>query len=170
MHCRRVLPLLAIIFILAFVPPVFAAKSADAPPGLPIPRFVSLKSDKVHLRVGPGKDYPIEWVYVKRGLPVEVIAEYDTWRKIRDTEGAEGWVHQQYLSGRRMAVTIPEIQPLLRKDDEKSPPLAQLESGVVVRLLECDAAWCKIEAAGFRGFVKRTGLWGIYPTEQKIED
>ncbi len=163
-----------LILILFFSLPVIAAEPAESGgsgvSGLPLPRFVSLKTDKVHLRVGPGRDYPIEWVYIKRGLPVEIIAEYDVWRKIRDYQGTEGWVHQQRLTGRRMAITTIDAQALHRKADEKSPILAQIETGVVARLLECDASWCRIEASGFRGYVKRTGLWGIYPSEQKIEE
>ncbi len=164
----KVAAFILLFLLLIGMVPAMAAKPSVS--GLPIPRFVSLKSDKVHLRVGPGKDYPIEWIYTKRGLPVEIIAEYDVWRKIRDHQGTEGWVHQQRLSGRRMAITTAEKQPLRRAEDAKAPVLAEIEQGVVTRILECDAAWCRIEVSGFRGWTQRTGLWGIYPSEQKIED
>ncbi|TAH35337.1 MAG: hypothetical protein EYC62_04775 [Alphaproteobacteria bacterium] len=159
-----------LLFIVCFltIGTAYAAKPSVS--GLPIPRFVSLKSDKVHLRVGPGKDYPIEWIYTKRGLPVEIIAEYDVWRKIRDHQGTEGWVHQQRLSGRRMAITTADKQSLRRAEDSKAPVMAEVEQGVVARILECDAAWCKVEVSGFRGYLQRAGLWGLYPSEQKIED
>ena len=162
-----------LLLCLALTPVAFAVEPMEeggsGVSGLPIPRFVSLKSDKVHLRVGPGKDYPIEWVYVKRGLPVEIIAEYDVWRKIRDFQGTEGWVHQQRLTGRRMMVTTADMQSLFRRPDDTAPVLAKMETGVVGRLLECDAKWCRIEVSGFRGWVKRGAFWGIYPSEQKID-
>jgi SH3-like domain-containing protein len=106
---------------------------------------------------------------VKRGLPVEIIAEYDVWRKIRDFQGTEGWVHQQRLTGRRMMVSTADMQPLFRRPDDAAPVLAKIEPGVVGRLLECDVKWCRIEVSGFRGWVKRGAFWGIYPSEQKID-
>lgn len=151
--------------ILSLTMPALAAEPG-AQNRLPIPRFVSLKSDKVLMRVGPGTDYPIEWVYTKKGLPIEVIAEYDVWRKIRDPQGTEGWISQQRLTGRRMIMTTQDQLPLLRRADAQSNVLAKIESGVVGRLLECDASYCRIEVSGFRGWVKRSGLWGIYPNEQ----
>lgn len=161
-----------LILLLLLAAPLQAAEQNEqggsATPGLQVPRFVSLKADKVHMRVGPGKDYPIEWVYVRRGLPVEVVAEYDVWRKIRDFQGTEGWVHQQRLTGRRMVLTTAD-QDLLRRAEAKAPVLARLESGVVGRLLQCEPEWCRIEVSGFRGWVKRTGLWGVYASEQVIE-
>ena len=163
---RKIFSAILLFVVLFSLAAIAAEDKNNSVSGLPIPRFVSLKADKVHMRVGPGKDYPIEWVYVKRGLPVEIIAEYDVWRKIRDHQGTEGWVKQQNLTGRRMGISIIDTQPLLRRAEEKSPVLAQIETGVLVRLLECDSNWCRVEVSGFRGYVKRAGLWGIYPGEQ----
>jgi SH3-like domain-containing protein len=76
--------------------------------GLPVPRFVSLKPGKVNVRAGPTKDNDVTWVYTRAGLPVEVTAEYENWRRVRDWEGAEGWVYHSLLSGRRTAIVIPQ--------------------------------------------------------------
>ena len=70
--------------------------------GLPVPRFVSLKSDRVNVRSGPNKDQDVRWVYTRAGMPVEVTAEFENWRRIRDWEGAEGWVYHSLLSGKRI--------------------------------------------------------------------
>jgi SH3-like domain-containing protein len=150
--------------------PVWAEEAKPSVSGLAVPRFVSLKADKVHLRVGPGRDYPIEWTYVKRGLPVEIIAEYDVWRKLRDFQGTEGWVHQQRLSGRRTAMVTADLLSLFRRPENNAPILAKIQAGVVVRLLSCQPQWCRIEADGFRGFAQRDGIWGVYPSEQAIEE
>lgn len=133
--------------------------------GLPIPRFVSLGSDKVNLRVGPGLRYPIAWVYVRRGLPVEVVAEFELYRKIRDTDGTEGWVHRNLLSGRRTVLVTGGLRSLHRRADAGSPPVALVEAGVQARLLACRGDWCRIEAGGWRGHVQRTWIWGVYPHE-----
>jgi SH3-like domain-containing protein len=156
-----------IFLFLLLLPTLAYAGDATKPSvsGLPIPRFVSLKADNVHWRVGPGRDYPIEWTYVKRGLPVEIVAEYDVWRKVRDFEGTEGWVHQQRLSGRRMAMVTGDLLKLYRRPQNDAPLLAKIETGVLVRLLSCEAQWCRIEADGMRGFVQRDGIWGVYPNE-----
>ncbi len=131
----------------------------------PLPRFVSLRPNEVNLRVGPGPDYPVEWIYLKAGLPVEVIAEFDTWRKIRDKDHSEGWVHQTMLSSRRSAI-IQEGEALMyNKDDTKSQPLVRLQQGVVVDLLKCRGEWCQVRIYDFRGWVQRSSLWGMYPQE-----
>lgn len=146
------------------------AVSADS--GLPVPRFVTLGSGEVNVRTGPGSRYPVEWVFVRRDLPVEVIAEFDTWRRIRDVEGAEGWVHQSMLSGRRSLVVTGAAPRNLHADpDGNSPVIARVEPGVIGRLLRCpeagrpDSAWCYCDISGYRGWLRRTEIWGIYPDE-----
>lgn len=142
---------------------------ADSSGQLPVPRFVSLRTNPVNLRIGPGVRYQIDWVYVRKGLPVEVIAEYETWRRIRDPDGAEGWVHQSMLSGRRSAVIVAATGPVpLRKaDSEPSDVAAMIEPGVVVALQRCPVggAACRVEVAGHQGWLSRAALWGLYPTE-----
>lgn len=142
---------------------------ADPAGQLPVPRFVSLRTNPVNLRIGPGVRYQIEWVYVRKGLPVEVIAEYETWRRIRDLDGAEGWVHQSMLSGRRAAVVTAKTGPvpLSKADTDSSGVAAMIEPGVVVSLQRCPAgaAACRVEVAGHQGWLPRAVLWGLYPSE-----
>lgn len=142
--------------------------------GLPIPRFVSLKSDEVNLRTGPGKDYPTQWVFRRAGLPVEVIKEFESWRQVRDSEGVTGWVNQALLSGRRTAQVLPweikagEAPPRLelRADDsERSAATALVEAGVIANILSCDSRWCYVTIEKYKGYVPQSKLWGIYPGE-----
>jgi SH3-like domain-containing protein len=135
---------------------------------LPLPRFVSLRSNEVNLRTGPGTTYPVDWVYVRRGLPVEVIAEFDVWRKIRDWQGTVGWVHQSMLDGRRTALIAGAERVLHRDPVDNSAPIARLAPGVIGRLLKCEGLWCRIEVEDYRGWLKRDEFWGAYPDE-KVE-
>ncbi len=132
---------------------------------LPIPRFVSLRSDEVNLRTGPRITYPVEWVYVRRDLPVEVIAEFDAWRRIRDWHGATGWVHQSMITGRRTVRIAGNEHNLLSEPADSAPVVARLASGVIGRLMECDGSWCRIEVMSYRGWLRRDEFWGTYPNE-----
>jgi SH3-like domain-containing protein len=140
--------------------------------GLPVPRFVSLKSDRVNARSGPNKDQDVRWVYTHVGMPVEITAEFENWRRIRDWEGAEGWVYHSLLSGRRMAVVVPktkdELVPLYESADLKSAVSARLQSGVLGTLRSCNGSWCQFSGKGFDGYVRQERLWGAYPNE-KVE-
>lgn len=142
-------------------------QAAGKPDGLPLPRFVSLRASSVNLRVGPSARYPIEWIYTRRNLPVEIIAEFDTWRRIKDPAGTEGWVHSTMLSGRRTAMVTGGNRPLTRTPDEKGELAATLEAGVVVNVEKCPQgqAVCQVETAGIEGWVRREALWGVYPGE-----
>ncbi len=134
--------------------------------GLPVPRFVSLKSGKVHARTGPALRYPVRWVYQRPGLPVEVIQEFDVWRKIRDRDGAEGWVNQILIDGRRTAIIEgEELVAARRQDSEKSKIAARFEPGVIVQLRQCLPEQCEVSAGGYRGWVPRKFLWGLYRGE-----
>jgi SH3-like domain-containing protein len=136
------------------------------PDGLPLPRFVSLRPDSVNLRVGPSARYPIEWIYVRRNLPVEVIAEFDTWRRIKDPAGTEGWVHSSMLSGRRTAMVTGAVQPLRRTPAADSDVVTSLEPGVIVSVERCPQGdVCRVEVEGHEGWLKRDALWGVYPSE-----
>lgn len=139
--------------------------------GLPVPRFVTLRPDKVYARTGPALHYPVRWVFQKPGLPVEVIQEFDNWRKIRDRDGAEGWVHQSLLSGARGVVVKGaeggEPLPLRHDPEENTPLVARIEPGTVARLEVCnDGGWCEIKVQGFDGWIEKPLLWGIYPDEK----
>ena len=136
---------------------------------LPLPRYVSLKSDRVNLREGPSKDHRATWIFERAGLPVEVTAEFDTWRKIRDSEGSEGWVLHSLLSGRRTALVVPwkkgETFPLYARGSESSAEVASLQAGVIGNVETCDGTWCRIYGEGFDGFIQQAKLWGVYPNE-----
>ncbi|MBN8521281.1 MAG: hypothetical protein J0L77_05210 [Alphaproteobacteria bacterium] len=135
--------------------------------GLPIPRFVSLRSDKVFVRTGPALRYPIKWVYNRADMPVEIIQEFDTWRKIKDIDGDEGWVHQSLLSPKRaVLVTAPNDINLNKEPDLTTPVLAKLEPHVLAMVKACDPVWCEVEAGGYQGWTERKYLWGVYPQER----
>jgi SH3-like domain-containing protein len=143
--------------------------------GLAVPRFVSLKSDRVNLRQGPGTEYPTAWVFRRAGLPVEVIKEFESWRQVRDAEGTTGWVLGTMLSGRRTAVILPwevkagQTQPVvavLRDDDsESASAIAQVDAGVLASIITCDGKWCRVSVSGFRGYIEQAKLWGAYKDE-----
>jgi len=138
--------------------------------GLPLPRYASLKTDRVNLREGPSKDHATRWVFQRAGLPVEITAEFATWRKVRDSEGAEGWVLHTLLSGRRTALVGPGKKGVdynvTSAASAKSPVLARLQAGVIVNIRRCDGVWCLVYGSGYKGYVAQTDLWGVYPGEK----
>lgn len=166
------------VVVLAAVVGVFAsaAQAAGEPgngSGLRLPRFVSLKSDKVNVRGGPNKDQNVTWVYTRTGLPVEIIAEFENWRRIRDWEGAEGWVYHSLLSGKRTGLISAQPKsdtpvPIYANADGKSAVVARLEPGVLGTVKRCDGQWCRVTGNGFDGWIQQDRLWGVYPNE-KVE-
>ena len=132
---------------------------------LPLPRFASLRADEVNLRSGPGERYPIDWVLTKKGLPVEIVQEFDVWRKIRDADGSVGWVHQRMVTGARTVIVTGAVRTLHADPDDAAPAVARAEPGVVARLLECHGAWCRIEAQDIKGWLRRSEVWGVYADE-----
>jgi SH3-like domain-containing protein len=146
-----------------------SADSAGSATGLPLPRYASLKTDRVNLREGPSKDHATKWVFQRAGLPVEITAEFETWRKVRDSEGAEGWVLHSLLSGRRTALIAPGKKGQVFKIFSRphgSDIAATLESGVIANVRGCDGSWCTIDGDGFKGAIEQVVLWGVYPNEK----
>jgi SH3-like domain-containing protein len=149
-----------------------AGQAASAPltTGLQVPRFVSLKAGRVNVRVGPGEDYKIAWVFTRTGLPIEVIQEYDTWRRVRDSDGAVGWVFNSLLSGKRTAVVAPwtsgDPRPLRDSAAADAAVVAYLEPGVQASIDRCHAGWCRVAGANFDGWIQQDQLWGVYPNEE----
>lgn len=150
------------------------AESADKPdvPGafhvtkLPLPRFVSLAAKEGYVRTGPGLRYPIKWVYKKSGLPVEIILEYEVWRKVRDHEGQEGWIHQTLLSGKRNGVVMGEVSlEVFQKPRVDARLAVKVQPGAVIGLEACITGWCRVEAGGYEGWAQRKNIWGIYESE-----
>jgi SH3-like domain-containing protein len=156
-----------VLISLVFLGVTSAIAQARSGSGLPLPRFVTLRSDEVNMRAGPGVRYPVEWVYKRRDLPVEVVAEYDTWRKIRDWQGTQGWVHQGMLSGKRAVIVTGDLRLLRKEPDTTALPAARLEEGVIAQLKECPEGmtWCKVEADGYLGWLRKAEFWGVYSGE-----
>ena len=146
-----------------------AAASKGSVTGLAMPRFVSLKPSDTPMREGPGKTHAISWIFKKEGMPVEITAEFENWRRVRDSEGAEGWVYHSRLSGRRTVMirarTKAAFVPLYRSPNEADGMSARLTPGVIAALESCDGAWCKLRGEDFSGYVRQTMLWGVYPAE-----
>lgn len=130
-----------------------------------VPRFASLRAEEVNLRTGPGKQYPVDWVFLRRALPIEIVADYGHWRKIRDVDGSEGWVHKSLLSGDRWAMITGGVRTLLRTPAPNTEPVLRAEAGVLGKLLACKGDWCRLEIAGVKGWLRRGDVWGVYPDE-----
>jgi SH3-like domain-containing protein len=137
--------------------------------GLPVPRFASVKSKPANVRAGPGVDYPLRWTFVRRHLPVEILAEFGNWRRIRDADGEEGWILSALLSGRRTALVAPwsAAKPVRLRNHSRpnSTVKAVVEPRVLVMVDRCAGIWCYVRAANFWGYVRQTRLWGVYPDE-----
>jgi SH3-like domain-containing protein len=144
--------------LLVAVPAARRAASAET---AVFPRFATLRAARVNLRFGPGPQYPIKWVYRRAGWPVEVIAAYGSWYRVRDADGTEGWVSRLLLSTKRTVAVEGRIRRLREAPDERAAVVARIEPGVVARLDECRGDWCRIEAAGREGWIGRAALWGV---------
>ena len=169
----RVLPAL----LLALVPAAVLA-AAETPSGLPLPRFVTTRSTPINVRVGPGTKYDVSWIYKVAGTPVEIIQEFDVWRKIRDVDGSTGWVHQNMLSGNRAGYVIPESNTgrvALRTGAADDAGIsAWLGTGFPVKISACESGWCAVTAidhppagrtATYSGYLPESDLWGVYRGE-----
>lgn len=157
--------------LLAFAAVAVAAQAAppgerdDGTSGLPVPRFVSLKKDKVYARSGPGDNYPVVSVYVRQSLPVEVTKEYSIWRQVRDIDGGTAWVNKTMLSGERTAIVTSRVRTLYSAADLSSAPVWRIAPGAVVSLVLCEGEWCRVTRGGKGGYMLRAQLWGTYPGE-----
>jgi SH3-like domain-containing protein len=171
---RRLIGIAAVaVLFLAAAGQGWAADDDEKPskPGLPVPRFVSLKSDKVNVRRGPSTDQAIIWVFSRAGLPVEIIAESENWRRVRDSEGADGWVFHSMLSARRTALIAPwtkgaESVPLYDSKSTSARAVAALQAGVLGNVLSCDGEWCNVSVENYSGYVQQDKLWGVYRGEE----
>lgn len=155
-----------------FAAPV-AAQTADATPvsvsapavgpetNLPLPRYVSLKANRANVRRGPSLTHRIDWVFQRRDMPLQVIAEYGHWRRVIDREGQGGWVHFAMLSGVRTVIVDEDRLALRAKPEDTAAERAELEQNVIARLGECDANWCELTAGGYSGWAHKSVLWGV---------
>jgi SH3-like domain-containing protein len=167
---RGLWPVLALALLLLSANSAALAQQVGNVTGLPLPRYASLKTDRVNLREGPSKDHATTWVFQRAGLPVEITAEFETWLKVRDSEGTEGWVLHSLLSGRRTALVAPgkkkENFKIFASASDRGDLAATLESGVIVNIRSCDGAWCYVDGDGFKGYIEQSNLWGVYPGDK----
>lgn len=132
---------------------------------LPLPRFVSMKAAEGNVRRGPSMTHRIDWVYKRRNMPLEITAEHENWRRVRDRDGAGGWMHYSLLSGTRWVIVEQDLLQLFKKRSPEAQVMAQLELGVVARLGACDLDWCFLTADGHKGWATKAALWGVKPDE-----
>ncbi len=157
--CAAVLAVAAVFCAMAAV----AEDDRGPVTNLPLPRYVSLKASEGNVRRGPSLSHRIDWVFKRRDMPLQIVGEYGHWRRVRDRDGAGGWVHYSLLSGVRTVLIEQDMLPLLMKPDPRSPVTAQLEIGVIAELDECERGWCRVSAHGYRGWVPSETLWGVDP-------
>jgi SH3-like domain-containing protein len=156
--------MVAAVLMVATLLPVYAQSQSS---GLPLPRFVSLRAGEVNMRTGPGVQYPVEWVYRRRHLPMEVIAEYGTWRKVRDWQGTQGWIHQSMLTGKRTFVITSTVRTIRNRPDANSAAEARAEAGTIGEVRSCmkGEGWCRVEVGSYEGWLRRVDFWGVYQHE-----
>jgi len=158
--------MLIILLLTGVISPAQAEEGDET--GLPLPRMVSLRSAKINGHSGPGMRYPIEWIYKQKGAPVEIISEFEYWRKIRDWEGTESWVHKVMLSERRFIKVMNSGENnIYAKPDETSRVLAKVEDGVVGEIEKCPTrdGLCLIKFDNIKGWMPRHVLFGVYKDE-----
>ncbi|MEO5805539.1 SH3 domain-containing protein [Devosia sp.] len=151
-------------------------KDRGASSGLVLPRFATTRSTPINVRVGPGTKYEVAWIYLKAGVPVEIVQEFDTWRKIRDIDGSEGWVHQNLLAGTRAGYVAADGDTSLRaSESDDSSARAVLGKGFRIQIKECDGVWCEVTAinqpegersSSYSGYLHQGDIWGVYPNEK----
>jgi len=144
-----------------------AAQAQDRGPvtNLPLPRFVSMKASEGNVRRGPSLTHRIDWVFKRKDVPLEITAEHGHWRRVRDRDGAGGWIHYSLLSGARTAIVEEDMLELLSQPAEGAMVVARLELGVIAHLEECNTDWCEVTAGGYDGWARKLHLWGVNPAE-----
>lgn len=156
--------LLAVLALLPIADSALPAEVRHGASGLPLPRWASLASTRANLRTGPGRQFPVRWVFTRQGLPLRIVDEADVWRKVEDPDGDVGWLHASLLSSRRTVMVVGGIREMRRTPSSAARVVARLAPGVIGRLLSCEAVWCLVEVADLRGWLRRDELWGVDPT------
>ena len=166
--------LLVVTFLFGIAAQTYAEETPLPPP---VPRFMTLNADEVNVRAGPGQRYPVKVILKKEGLPVEITKEFDGWYQMRSKDEDKGWVHRSLLSGKRAVIVKGSIRTLLKKPKLGAMPVVKLEPGVIAHLDRCDRAcadasldrcnkvWCYLKVAGYKGWIERENIWGVYPDE-----
>jgi len=156
----------AVLMLAAFIVPDIATAQDRGPvTNLPIPRFVSMKANEANIRRGPSLTHRIDWVFKRKEIPLEITAEHGHWRRVRDHDGAGGWVHYSLLSGVRTAIIEKDMLDLLSRPQDNAMVVARLELGVIARISKCNVEWCELSADGYEGWAQKAYLWGVQPTE-----
>ncbi len=153
--------LAAAAFFAVFTLAPAGAQQADTPSGLEVPRFVSLKFDHINVRRGPGMDHEIDWVFRRKGMPVQIIAESDHWRRIRDVDGSTGWIHRTMLDSQRTVLVLAEMRPIRKEPQREAEPVALAEPGVIAELMRCEPDWCKVRADRVQGWIRSEFVFGL---------
>lgn len=159
---------LAVLIILSmtFTRVVHAQQTIGAVTNLPLPRYVSMKTAEAFARRGPGKSHRIDWTFVRRNIPLKVVAEHGHWRRVEDNEGKGGWIHYALLSRTRtVLITASEVE-MFTKPAGRSRLEAKLQAGVVGKLIDCKPDLCEIETSDadgkiYQGWVSKSALWGL---------
>ena len=164
-------PVAAAEVVAAVVTEVSATVAVQPPPvegpflgpetNLPLPRYVSLKTNEGNVRRGPSLSHRIDWVFTREDMPLQITAEYGHWRRVIDRDGLGGWVHYALLSGNRTVIVDQDLLPLLARPEAGATENALLEQGVIARLGDCKIDWCRISAGGYSGWAHKTALWGV---------
>ena len=165
---KSVLSLLSVLLLSAgaiLVPSTSGAQERGPVTNLPLPRFVSMKASEANIRRGPSLTHRIDWVFKRKDAPLEITAEHGHWRRVRDRDGAGGWVHYSLLSGVRTVIVEKDMLDLLSRPQPDTMVIARLELGVIARISSCQRDWCELSAGGYEGWAPKTDIWGIRADE-----
>ncbi len=142
----------------------YTASAQESLHNLPVPRWAALASPEANLRTGPGKRYPIDWVLRKKNLPVEIIQEFEHWRRVKEPDGADGWIHKSMLTGMRHAM-VKKQATLFAQPGSDTRVVATMQKGVIASVAQCHKKWCQLSVENFDGWTEKKALWGVYPDE-----
>ena len=151
----------ALLALLVLLPGLAAAQERGPVTDLPLPRYVSMKAAEGYARRGPASDQRVDWVFVRRNMPLRIVDEYGHWRRVQDRDGEGGWMHYSLLSGNRTVIVEADEAALRRRPDAEARAVATLRRDVVGRLGECGGGWCQVTADGHKGWIETGALWGV---------
>ncbi|WP_290557508.1 SH3 domain-containing protein [Aestuariivita sp.] len=157
---------MAALLVVAVAGSAVAQEVARGPvTNLPLPRYVSMKASEGNVRRGPSLSHRIDWVFKRRDMPLQITAEHGHWRRVQDRDGQGGWVHYALLSGARTVLVEQDMLTIHARPETAAAVVAAFENGVVARLGKCEPEWCRVSSGGFRGWARKSALWGVAPDE-----
>lgn len=130
------------------------------------PYYASISAGKAHMRTGPGRNYPISWLYQRRNLPIRVVDIYQDWRKVEDPDGTQGWMQVGLLSAARTAMVTDTVAPMRNSPSASASINWRAVPGVVGKISDCKRGWCWFDVDGRGGYVEQSHLWGVDPGEE----